>query len=341
MDNTKANTASKVVVLLLLAIVMTISLGVSSYQGAEITLTVDGETIKMVSHSSTVEELLMDEEIEFDRDTLVEPGLDTLLKAGLEITVTNPKTYTIVFKDDVTEVTSYNTRVEDILEEADINIGPKDFATPYLNSEVRTNTTIEFFQVEEKLRVENTSIPFETEVVNNIRLDKGITNTLQEGKDGSKRSHIKDIYVNGEMSSSVVVLDTVVSEPVSQVIERGANDMVSTSRGDMRFREAMILNASAYDLSFASTGKRPGDPGWGITASGTTARPGTVAVDPRVIPLGTRLYVESLDGSSDYGFAIAEDTGGAIKGYKIDLFYNSNAEAMRFGRRDVKVYILD
>ena len=341
MDNTKANTASKVVVLLLLAIVMTISLGVSSYQGAEITLTVDGETTKMVSHSSTVEELLMDEEIEFDRDTLVEPGLDTLLKAGLEITVTNPKTYTIVFKDDVTEVTSYNTRVEDILEEADINIGPKDFATPYLNSEVRTNTTIEFFQVEEKLRVENTSIPYETEVVNNIRLDKGITNTLQEGKDGSKRSHIKDIYVNGEMSSSVVVLDTVVSEPVSQVIERGANDMVSTSRGDMRFREAMILNASAYDLSFASTGKRPGDPGWGITASGTTARPGTVAVDPRVIPLGTRLYVESLDGSSDYGFAIAEDTGGAIKGYKIDLFYNSNAEAMRFGRRDVKVYILD
>lgn len=341
MDNTKANMASKVVVLLLLAIVMTISLGVSSYQGAEITLTVDGETIKMVSHSSTVEELLMDEEIEFDRDTLVKPGLDTLLTTGLEITVTNPKTYTIVFKDDVTEVSSYNTRVEDILEEADINIGPKDFATPYLNSEVRTNTTIEFFQVEEKLRVENTSIPFETEVITNIRLDKGITNTLQEGKDGSKRSHIKDIYINGEMSSSVIVLDTVVSEPVSQVIEKGANDMVSTSRGDVRFREAMILNASAYDLSFASTGKRPGDPGWGITASGTTARPGTVAVDPRVIPLGTRLYVESLDGTRDYGFAIAEDTGGAIKGYKIDLFYNSNADAMRFGRRDVKVYILD
>ena len=341
MDNTRANTAKKVVVLLLLAIVMTISLGVSSYQGAEITLTVEGETIQMVSYSATVEELLMDEEIEFDKDTLVTPDLDTLLTTGLKITVTKPKTYTIVFKDDVTKITSYNTRVEDILEEADINIGPKDFATPYLNSEVKTNTTIEFFQVEEKLRVENTSIPFATEVINNIRLDKGISNTLQEGKDGSKRSHIKDIYINGEMSSSVVVLDTVVSEPLSQVIERGANDIVSTSRGDVRFREAMILNASAYDLSFASTGKRPGDPGWGITASGTTARPGTVAVDPRVIPLGTKLYVESLDGSSDYGFAIAEDTGGAIKGHKIDLFYTSNAAAMSFGRRDVKVYILD
>ena len=101
------------------------------------------------------------------------------------------------------------------------------------------------------------------------------------------------------------------------------------------------MKASAYDLSFASTGKRPGQRGYGITASGTTARPGTVAVDTRVIPLGTKLYVESLDATSDYGFAIAEDTGGAIKGNRIDLFYPSNADAIRFGRRNVKVYILD
>ena len=140
---------------------------------------------------------------------------------------------------------------------------------------------------------------------------------------------------------SVIVLDTVVSEPTSQVIEKGANDLISTSRGDIRFREAKVMKASAYDLSFASTGKRPGQRGYGITASGKTARPGTVAVDTRVIPLGTKLYVESLDATSDYGFAIAEDTGGAIKGNRIDLFYHSNADAMRFGRRNVKVYILD
>ena len=100
------------------------------------------------------------------------------------------------------------------------------------------------------------------------------------------------------------------------------------------------MNATAYDLSFASTGKRPGDRGWGITASGTRARPGVVAVDPKVIPLGTTLYIQSLDGSKDYGFAIAEDKGGAIKGNRIDLFYDSNSEAMNFGRRQVKVYIL-
>ncbi|HCO18721.1 MAG TPA: hypothetical protein DIT39_03815, partial [Tissierellales bacterium] len=97
----------------------------------------------------------------------------------------------------------------------------------------------------------------------------------------------------------------------------------------------------AYDLSYTSTGKRPGDRYYGITATGTRARPGTVAVDPRVIPLGTKLYIQSLDGTKDYGFAIAEDVGGAIKGEKIDLFFNSATDVRYFGRRDVKVYILD
>ncbi|MGM0397341.1 MAG: 3D domain-containing protein [Bacillota bacterium] len=341
MDSTKAKMANKVKVLLLLAIAMTLSLGVGSFQGAEITLHVEDETIQMVSYSATVEDLLIDEEIEIDKNTLVEPGLDTLLTKDLKITVKNPKTYTIVHKDDVMEFTSYSTKVEEILEDADINIGPKDFSTPAMYTDVEPGTTITFFQVEDKLRVENTSIPFETKVINNIRLDKGISDTLQEGNDGFKRSHIKDIYINGELSSSVIVLDTIVSEPVSQVIEKGANNMIATSRGDVRFKEAMIMNASAYDLSFGSTGKRPGDSGFGITASGTTARPGTVAVDPRVIPLGTRLYVESLDGTRDYGFAIAEDTGGAIKGSKIDLFFNSSTDAWNFGRRNVKVYILN
>ena len=92
--------------------------------------------------------------------------------------------------------------------------------------------------------------------------------------------------------------------------------------------------ASAYDLSYESTGKRPGDKYFGITASGTKARPGVVAVDPSVIPLGTRLYVEG------YGFAVAEDTGGAIKGNRIDLFYENRKQALNYGMRKVKVYIL-
>lgn len=76
------------------------------------------------------------------------------------------------------------------------------------------------------------------------------------------------------------------------------------------------------------------------TASGLKACVGHIAVDPKVIPLGTKLYIQSLDGSKDYGYAIAADTGSAIKGNKVDLFFNSNYECNMFGARNVRVYVL-
>lgn len=101
---------------------------------------------------------------------------------------------------------------------------------------------------------------------------------------------------------------------------------VETYRGQEEYVDALTMEASAY---------LPGDGnGDGVTALGIPATYGVAAVDPRVIPLGTRLYVEG------YGEAIAADTGGAIRGSKIDLCMEDYSEAMSFGRRDVTVYIL-
>lgn len=87
------------------------------------------------------------------------------------------------------------------------------------------------------------------------------------------------------------------------------------------------MNATAYS---------PEEPGLSdSTATGLKAQKGVVAVDPSFIPLGTRLYVDG------YGYAIAADTGSAIKGNRIDLCYNTLEEALSFGRRKVKVKILD
>ena len=78
-----------------------------------------------------------------------------------------------------------------------------------------------------------------------------------------------------------------------------------------------------------------GIPGNGkYTATGSRLRKGLVSVDPKLIPLGTRLYIEG------YGYAVADDVGGAIKGHRIDLAFDSRAEALQFGRQSVKVYIL-
>lgn len=107
-------------------------------------------------------------------------------------------------------------------------------------------------------------------------------------------------------------------------------DFSDTEKG-----EAMIMRATAYDPSPASNGGYGG-----ITAMGTTLRPGVIAVDPRVIPLGTRVYIEYMDGTP-LGYCVAEDTGGAIKENRIDILFMTKAEAIQFGVRDMKLYILE
>jgi 3D (Asp-Asp-Asp) domain-containing protein len=102
--------------------------------------------------------------------------------------------------------------------------------------------------------------------------------------------------------------------------------------------DAKVLSCTltAYTAGYESTGKRPGDPDYGITSTGTEAREGiTVAVDPHVIPYGTKLFIPGI------GYRIAQDTGAAIVGNRIDIFINDLRKALDFGvKRDIPVYIL-
>ena len=119
---------------------------------------------------------------------------------------------------------------------------------------------------------------------------------------------------------TIHVKDVPVAPPVTV-------NTVSTNHGDMTYASCLSMEASAY---LPSDGN-----GAGITATGDIARRGIVAVDPDVIPLGTRVYIPG------YGTAVAADTGGAIRGNKIDLCMESYGEAIDFGRRSVEVYILN
>ena len=98
------------------------------------------------------------------------------------------------------------------------------------------------------------------------------------------------------------------------------------SKEPAKFSRKMTVEATAYTTE---------DPGCGLyTFRGNRLRKGLIAVDPRVIPLGTKLYIPG------YGYAVADDTGGAIKGNKIDLGYESRSEAFKFGRRTLTIYVL-
>jgi len=102
--------------------------------------------------------------------------------------------------------------------------------------------------------------------------------------------------------------------------------MVSTADGVIDYNYALNVRATAYT---------PLDPGCnGITATGTQARYGVLAVDPNVIPYGTRVYIPG------YGYAVAEDCGGAIKGNRVDVCYETKQEARNWGVKNVTIYIL-
>ncbi|AYD40117.1 hypothetical protein D4Z93_06135 [Clostridium fermenticellae] len=154
---------------------------------------------------------------------------------------------------------------------------------------------------------------------NDIKLSK-LNSDIKEQKELlSNVTEKEEQLLASQSSSSSTSNESASASNVSGTLSRGMSGSVSYSG-------VVNICATAYS-------------GDGITASGTSTRrdPGgysTIAVDPRVIPIGSRVYVEG------YGYAIAEDTGGAIKGNRIDLFFNSEGEAQNWGVRSVKVYIL-
>lgn len=111
------------------------------------------------------------------------------------------------------------------------------------------------------------------------------------------------------------------------------------------YKQVIEATATAYCLCQKCCGKSPSSPGYGVTASGLKIIPGTgmkvIAVDSKVIPLGSKVYVQGLNGAWDYGYAVAGDTGGAIKSMKIDLYMDSHEETLSWGRKKVNIYVVD
>ena len=113
----------------------------------------------------------------------------------------------------------------------------------------------------------------------------------------------------------------------------GGNTITTASGEVLTYTHTMVVEATAYTKTDA------GCDDW--TAIGTLARYGAIAVDPSVIPYGTRMYIVSTDGQVIYGYATAEDCGGAINGTRVDLYYDTYEECIQFGRRDCIIYFLD
>lgn len=231
--------------------------------------------------------------------------------------------------------------VKELLSDLKIKVDDDDIVIPDLDTELKSEGKISIIKVDVKVIEKEVEAPFKTIKKKNKELTHKQSKILIQGMNGKNKVKCKEYYAGDKLIKEEVIHVETLVKPIDQVFEEGTKDVSTNDRGDFTARKAIKMVATAYEAGPRSTGKRPGDKGYGITASGARAKRGTVAVDLRVIPLGTKLYVKSLTpGVPDYGFAIAQDTGGAIKGNKIDLFMDTVWECLQFGRRPVMVYIL-
>ena len=300
-----------------------------------ITIIVDGEKEAFITYKGTVKDVLSEKGIEVDSKDKVQPGLDEKISSRdvidikraveVEMVVANK---TIVIKTaektikDMIEAESEGLKAEGIEFNEDL-----DEVTPSLDTEVSDNLIIQLVKVEITNEVDTEDINYETVVQKDENLDINTEDVRQAGKAGQKEITYKVIKKDGKEVSREVVQSKVIKEPVNEIIAQGTRRVFASRDGNMEYKDLIYCESTAY----------AGD---AITATGSVPRhnPGgvsTIAVDPRVIPLGSLVYVEG------YGKAIASDTGGLIKGKIIDVFLNSEKECKSWGRKyNVPVYIL-
>ena len=225
--------------------------------------------------------------------------------------------------------------VADAVRLSGVTVDEDDLVTPEMTTLVYPGIEIKITRVSVVHDTQTIQIPCDVEYRVNKSLAPGQEVVVAEGADGEVVIDNVITYHDG-VAIGYDSVESVVKPSVNRVIECG----VWNVHGSGQNSAAAIGTVDGYAYSKKITAKATAYCDKGKTASGIQSKVGVVAVDPRVIPLGTRLYIEASDGSWSYGVCLAGDTGGLIKGNRVDLFYDTYNECIQFGRRDCNIYIL-
>lgn len=287
----------------------------------QVRIEADGRSIEIVTRSWTVKEALEEAGIQVEPEDLVVPEPASPITPGLVISVTRAVPISVEADGQQKTVKVPVPTVAQVLAAAGLTLGPLDrVETNLVGSE--EHLYLKVFRVTQEVEVRSEPIPFKIERQADSRLARGVEKVVREGKPGLRYLKYRVIKENGKEVKRELLDTWVGIQPQSKIIAYGTRTPeVATTLA--RTGKVLEMEATAYTHT--------GNP----TATGIYPYRGIVAVDPRVIPLGTRLYIEG------YGYAWAQDTGGLIKGYRIDLFMDTEKEAILWGRRRVKVYILE
>lgn len=250
----------------------------------------------------------------------------------------NPIKYCKIFVDGkVVEVETRKTTVKELLAQESIALGALDKVEPKLEVQLGESQVVKINRIKIRRVEKEQEVPFKVVIKKDANLKKGVKKVIVKGKKGTKVETYEILSVDGVDNKVELVRSKELLLPRNQLVAIGTKKEVIVEKIPLQIRKGsrtitlsrggklgrvLYLESTAY----THTGNR--------TATGIWPNKGIVAVDPSVIPLGTRLYVEG------YGYAVAADTGGAIKGGIIDVFFNNRSECIKWGRRRVEVRVI-
>lgn len=297
-------------------------------------LSVDGRKYRWKTLNPTVAKVLQEKKIVLNQGDEVKPALSSSVRENTKIEVIRAFKIQITAGGKTTEFNTIVRPVKDVLAKAKIKFDGDDIIKPSLETVVQPDEKIKIVKVRSEIITKQVAINPETEYRSDKSIERGVRKTIRSGKLGLAEHQIQMTYHDEILTKQTALSKKTLKAPVNEIVVVGTKPLVRTlvtSRGSYRYIEAKVMEATAYYPGPESCGKYAD----GYTYTGKKAGYGVVAVDPRVIRLGTQLYIEG------YGKAEAADIGSAIKGNKIDLCYETYKEALRFGRKKIRVYILE
>lgn len=240
--------------------------------------------------------------------------------------VHRPMPISVVVDGQVRQIQTRASNSRQALAQVGIILGPADRVFPSAATPLWSGARVRVVRIERKFAVTRVALPALSVSKKDPTLPRGMVRT-DPGRHGVKVQRFLNTLADGKLVSTTYLSQEVVRQSTPTVTRIGTKVLLA-SRGQFAGKEYMAMVATAYS-PYCCRGVDS------ATAIGMRAGYGVVAVDPRVIPLRSRLYIDG------YGYAIAGDTGGAIKGLRIDLGMDTLRAAKQFGRRSVRVYIIE
>lgn len=301
-------------------------------QAKEVVISVDGNQSKVWTTENVVKNILEEANIEVTEHDLVSQSLDTEVGADNKIDIQKAFQLTLVDGKKERQVWSTSTTVANFLKQQEVQLGESDRVDKGLEEVITPNDKIAVVRVEKVTDVVEESVDFAIEKKNDSSLLKGKEKVVSEGKKGKVERTYSIVKENGKVISKKLASEKVIKKPKTKVVSVGTKVVtanVSRSTEPSSGKE-FYVTATAYTPNCAGCS--------GISAAGLNLRANpdmkVIAVDPNVIPLGTKVWVEG------YGNAVAADTGGAIKGNKIDVLVPTTSKAKSWGRKKVRIKVL-